>query len=64
MQGGNNREVCFVEPENYQYYLILSQGDGKDDSLCSGVVLNVKKRAELSRFFVDNCYISIIIKEK
>ena len=23
VQRGNNREVCFVEPENYQYYLQL-----------------------------------------
>jgi len=23
VQRGNNREVCFVEPENYQYYLAL-----------------------------------------
>ena len=23
VQRGNNREVCFVEPENYQYYLEL-----------------------------------------
>lgn len=25
VQRGNNREVCFIEPENYQYYLILWQ---------------------------------------
>jgi hypothetical protein len=23
VQRGNNREACFVEPENYQYYLDL-----------------------------------------
>ena len=23
VQRGNNREACFVEPENYQYYLEL-----------------------------------------
>jgi len=23
VQCGNNREACFVEPENYQYYLVL-----------------------------------------
>lgn len=23
VQRGNNREVCFVEPENYQFYLDL-----------------------------------------
>ena len=25
VQRGNNREVCFIEPENYQYYLVLWQ---------------------------------------
>ncbi len=25
VQRGNNREVCFIEPENYQYYLLLWQ---------------------------------------
>jgi putative transposase len=24
-QRGNNREACFIEPENYQYYLELWQ---------------------------------------
>jgi hypothetical protein len=23
VQRGNNREACFIEPENYQFYLIL-----------------------------------------
>ena len=23
VQRGNNREACFIEPENYQYYLEL-----------------------------------------
>jgi putative transposase len=25
VQRGNNREACFIEPENYQYYLELWQ---------------------------------------
>ncbi len=25
VQRGNNREVCFIEPENYQFYLELWQ---------------------------------------
>jgi putative transposase len=31
VQRGNNREACFIEPENYQFYLELwkeSKGDG------------------------------------
>lgn len=28
-QRGNNREACFIEPENYQYYLELWQEIGK-----------------------------------
>jgi putative transposase len=23
VQRGNNREACFIEPENYQFYLVL-----------------------------------------
>lgn len=26
VQRGNNREVCFIEPENYQFYLGFWQG--------------------------------------
>ena len=25
VQRGNNREACFIEPENYQFYLTLWQ---------------------------------------
>jgi putative transposase len=29
VQRGNNREACFVEPENYQYYLELWKDNAK-----------------------------------
>jgi putative transposase len=27
VQRGNNREACFIEPENYQFYLKKYQSD-------------------------------------
>ena len=37
VQRGNNREACFVEPENYQYYLDL----WRDCSKRYGVAVHV-----------------------
>ena len=28
VQRGNNREVCFIEPENYQFYLYIKGTEG------------------------------------
>lgn len=36
VQRGNNREACFIEPENYQFYLEL----WKELSVCYGVAVH------------------------
>jgi len=29
VQRGNNREACFIEAENYQFYLLLWEGQAR-----------------------------------